>query len=102
MPRNMVIGKLSTRLDRQVEIPSTLFELGSHVATCECRSGHDPATNRGVGLCTRGGWPCPQPGKKGEKLRGCSLGTHACELGLPCKVKKLDSNRSLLAVNETT
>jgi hypothetical protein len=28
-------------------------------------------------------------------------GTLACELGLPCKVKKLDSNRSLLAVNET-
>ena len=66
MPRNMVIGKLSTRLDRQVEIPSTLFELGSHVATCECRSGHDPATNRGVGLCTRGGGPVHNPGRKGR------------------------------------
>ena len=51
-------------------------------------------------LIHKGGGPDPQPNKKGERLRGL-LGSHACVLGLPCKVKKLDSNRPLLTAIET-
>jgi len=88
----MVIGKLSTRLDWVVEIPATLLTLfpwahGEYSSGCE--------------FYTRGGGPIHDTGRKGSSCMGNSSGPHACELGLPCKVKKLDSNRSLLAVNET-
>ena len=44
---------------------------------------------------TLGRWACFMPGEKGEKSRGW-LGPHACELDLPCKVNKFDSNRPTL------
>ena len=46
------------------------------------------------------GDPDPQPGKKGEMVRGW-LNSHACILGLPGQVNKFDSNRPFVAVIET-
>jgi len=37
---------------------------------------------------SRGEWPSPRDGKKGQRLLGCdSTVLQACELGLPCKVE---------------
>jgi len=38
------------------------------------------------------------PGRKEKSCLGDSSGPHECEFGLPCKVKKLDSNRPPLMV----
>ena len=59
------------------------------------------STVPGVSSVLEGGGPVHDTGRKGSSCMGNSSGPHACELGLPCKVKKLDSNCSLLAVNET-
>ena len=96
----MLIGKPTTWLDRQVDFfpPSWIH---SHVHMMSTVAAKPGFVSWFVDLLyTRGGGPDPQPNKKGERLRGL-LGSHACVLGLPCKVKKLDSNRPLLTAIET-
>ena len=59
------------------------------------------STVPGVSYILEGGGPVHGTGRKGSSCMGNSSRPYACELGLPCNVKKLDSNRSFLAVNET-
>jgi hypothetical protein len=55
------------------------------------------------GSVVREGDPDTQPEKKEEKLLGVTLSVlQTCALGLPCKVKKFDSNHPFLAVIKTT
>ena len=49
--------------------------------------------------CSRGEWPYPQTGMKGQRLFGNDPTVfQTCVLGLPGQVNKFDSNRPLLTV----
>ena len=49
--------------------------------------------------CSRGEWPYPQAGMKGQRLFGNDPTVfQTCVLGLPGQVNKFDSNRPLLTV----
>ena len=76
MLRNMVIGKVK-------------YLIGP-----ECGTYHPTISGcRVVVLVVEGGGPVPRNEKKEEMLRG-DFAPHACVLGMPCKVNKLDSNPS--------
>ena len=73
MPRNVVIGMQSTRLDRGVDFTLTLFWMKSKMsATCGCRVAV---------LCSRGGLAWSTCRKERENVAWVK------PLGLPCKVK---------------
>jgi len=56
--------------------------------------------SRARALYSRGVALIHNPGRKGKSCLGESSGP-GCVLGLPCKVKKFDSNRLFLTVIET-
>jgi len=76
MLRNMVIGKVK-------------YLIGP-----ECGTYHPTISGcRVIVLVVEGVTLIHEPGRKGKCCVG-DVAPHACVLGLPCKVNKLDSNRS--------
>ena len=83
---------------KRLNVLSTCREYGNREANYligPWRGTYHPTVSgcRVVVLVVEGGGPVPRNEKKGEMLRG-DFAPHACVLGLPCKAKKLDSNRS--------
>jgi hypothetical protein len=106
----MVSGKPSNRSARGVDIPLTTRNLVFHTHR---RAGVRSAQRTGVWLCSRATDVCPthwcaysptvacggtdpRVGMKGKRLlQNNHWIFQACELGLPCKVLKFDSESSV-------